>query len=821
MTSPTELKLRCLSATGEYIADLLIVPSGDRSLLKQDISAICSVDDSTAIEFGETPTQLCEGQRYEYEVHPYKNSDLRLRCSLAKRRTTLRRAYSVDGAHEPTVVSDAGIIETGTFCGSLLLEIVDGDASQALVALASTEVTVRSVKLNYRSEFRGMLTRISNELVGLLVDSRSSAKIPFVSTFEERGDKGWLQLQLELLRVIIENPDFDAALYRITSFPHERLQHVNEVICPSKQRHWDGAAVKALTTGKSMSVLPNSHPLRKTTQLETITRRIPSKKNILVCDTPENRVIKYILNDMRSFLTGVQQVFDTATDRQNWRPACILCQRLQTQVETWLDHAFFRQVENATSISTASPVLQRKGGYRELLRWWLQFRTTSAISWTGSDDLFKAGQRDVATLYEYWVFFELLDWFCITCRNGVRPEIEELVDGLDESAPSLKLKKRRELGPFEGSFNAGARLMKAKLSYNRRFSVSTERHKSGSWTRNLHPDYTLSFWPADFSEEDAERLELLVHIHFDAKYRIDDFYSLFGSSDELVDESTDDVSYKREDLLKMHAYRDAIKRSQGAYVIYPGGNTDENIFKGFHEILPGLGAFGLSPNTDGTARGLNKLTTFLQDVLLHLASRTTAQERVGYHIARSYNEAIQTYVDHTQASTTQGRSVEWNFVTKELDERNSVGRAVPPDEHFVLLVPLGANLITSTFESGMAPIPLTRAGEDRHIATDLLNVKHVLAFDKFNSNVSYLFEVTSHTFSLSSNAVISIGSDLTETIDGIVAMMPVKLDDFYDNVSWDIETLYADVPGNELILKRVSMRSMFLAARQKSELWHW
>jgi hypothetical protein len=74
---------------------------------------------------------------------------------------------------------------------------------------------------------------------------------------------------------------------------------------------------------------------------------------------------------------------------------------------------------------------------------------------------------------------------------------------------------------------------------------------------------------------------------------------------------------------------------------------------------------------------------------------------------------------------------------------------------------------------------------------------------------------------LSSNAVISIGSDLTETIDGIVAMMPVKLDNFYDKVTWDIETLYADVPGNDRLLKRVSMRSMFLAARQKPELLHW
>ena len=815
MTSFPEISLRCLSATGKHIADLYIASAGDKGVKNQDRPSITEVRPIDADEFGETPYQLCEGQRYEYEVHPRENLDLRLRCSLASRRVTLRRSYTVDDHDKPTSVSDAGLIETGTFCGSLLLEIVDGDLSIGSTALASTEITVRSVKLNYRSEFRGMLTRISSELVGLLVDSRSSTKIPYVSTFEEQDDKGWLQLQLEFLRAIIENPDFDAALYRITSFPHERLQQTSEHICPSRHRRWDAFAVKALTSGKSKTTLPLSHPLRNVTPLEAIASRIPSNRNILDCDTQENRVIKYIVNDIRTFLTKVQDVFHKSDDRQTWGTSSQLCQRLLTHIEGWLDHSFFRQVGDATSISTASPVLQRKGGYRELLRWWIQFRTTSAISWSGSDDVFKAGQRDVATLYEYWVFFELLDWFCTTCRNGLRPEIEELVDGLDERSPTLKLKKRKELGPFTGSFNAGSRVLKAKLSYNRSFTVTTERHQSGSWTRRLHPDYTLSFWPADFTEAVAERLELLVHIHFDAKYRVEDFFSLFGSAEESSDDASDEVTYKRQDLLKMHAYRDAIKRSQGAYVIYPGGNTDENIFRGFHEILPGLGAFGLSPNSDGSANGLSKLTSFLHDVLSHLASRSTAQERVSYHIARSYDEANRAYADLTESSRTGEDTFPWNTLTKETDERSPIGRAVPPDEHHVLLVPLTASLISYTQNASKVPIRLARLGTDQNIPMDLLNVRHILVFDKDQNSSCNLFEVSRNSYHLASGSTFPDGLVTPEETDDIFAMMDIQIDAFYSEVTWDIGILYNSQDDNNDYLKRVSLTSLLHAARQK------
>src|SRR5262249_55652853 len=146
-----------------------------------------------------------------------------------------------------------------------------------------------------------------------------------------------------------------------------------------------------------------------------------------------------------------------------------------------------------------------------------------------------------------------------------------------------------ELGPFIGMFARPGRRLHARFSYNRRFEVTRERGEAGSWTRRLHPDYTLTFWPEGWSEEEAEQNELLVQVHFDAKYKVDDIEDLFGADDADDADKEEEGNYKRQDLLKMHAYRDAIKRSQGAYVLYPGQNVVANKFKGFfHEILPGL-----------------------------------------------------------------------------------------------------------------------------------------------------------------------------------------------------------------------------------------
>ena len=70
----------------------------------------------------------------------------------------------------------------------------------------------------------------------------------------------------------------------------------------------------------------------------------------------------------------------------------------------------------------------------------------------------------------------------------------------------------------------------------------------------------MTIWPGDIASEEAEREELITHIHFDAKYRIEQLF-LRDNTNKNNDEVSDDLSemkreeergtYKRADLLKI------------------------------------------------------------------------------------------------------------------------------------------------------------------------------------------------------------------------------------------------------------------------------
>jgi predicted component of viral defense system (DUF524 family) len=688
------------SPSGAVVAHVTLTPVKDAE--SASTAPLAETDEDDAREHGETTVQLRESERYEYEVVPANGADLRLRCSLSSRRRSLA---TVGGK------PDAGLIETRSFCGTLLLELVEGEVDDAKTAVASALLDVRSLKLDYRTEYRGMLRRLSDEMAGLVADARSSAKAGFRSTFEDRTDAGWLQIQLELLRETLDSADFSAALQRILSFPHERLSTVSDSVSTDRPTRWTPSAVRQLLTGNPRREVPASHPLRTQLGLDSVTQRVLVPRKSRDLDTLENRFVKFALGEFRAFLTHAQGVFDSCA---GWGASAALSRRLAATMEDWLGRSLFREVGEMRFAPLGSPVLQRKAGYREVLRWWLRFRTAAELSWEGGAELFHAGQRDVAGLYEYWLFYELLGWFCRRCRGGNRPAVGDLIEGLEEGSPNLRLRKRMQLGPFVGTFAGQSRRLNARFAYNRRFEVTQDRHAGGSWTRRLHPDYTLTFWPEDLSEADAERQELLVHVHFDAKYCVENIEGLFGA--EGANDADDEVdgNYKRQDLLKMHAYRDAIKRSQGAYVLYPGRANAAVKLKGFHEILPGLGAFGVAPNENGSAQGLESLEKFLDEVLAHLGNRTTAQERVSYHVAESY--------------TLKEEPVQYgSLVLAERDEMSDTTRALPPSEHHVVVAWFEDDAqLQWTRKSGFAVVRLGDRRGTWHVPPEFASARHVL-----------------------------------------------------------------------------------------------
>jgi hypothetical protein len=367
-------------------------------------------------------------------------------------------------------------------------------------------------------------------------------------------------------------------------------------------------------------------------RLPSLPDRVSLYRNVQTEDTPENRFVKFALQTITGFLMLMRQRLD-ASGENDARLRYEIAE-LIGPLNVALDAAVFRGVSSPDMLPLGSPVLQRKEGYREVYQAWLKFDMAARLVWQGGDDVYAAGQRDVATLYEYWVFFKLLD-IVTGLFQLEKPAADELIEKTSDGY-GLKLKSGEQLG-FEGITFAGARPLRARFSYNRSFCRVPNRNIAGSWTERMRPDYTLSLWPADFNASEAEAQELMVHVHFDAKYRIDNITQLFGRDDTEMDatatvtdlndekEEQNQGRYKRADLLKMHAYRDAIRRTQGAYVLYPGELSQ--LWKGYHEILPGLGAFPIKPG-----RGEETLTAFIRDVVTHTCDRATARERQSYHV---------------------------------------------------------------------------------------------------------------------------------------------------------------------------------------------
>ncbi|MBK9352443.1 MAG: hypothetical protein IPN09_00230 [Bacteroidetes bacterium] len=260
--------------------------------------------------------------------------------------------------------------------------------------------------------------------------------------------------------------------------------------------------------------------------------------------------------------------------------------------------------------------------------------------WHGGDNVYDAGKKDIATLYEYWLFFTLLDLLKEVFE--IEPKsIAELIQ-YDKDQLSLNLKQGTAIA-MKGVYKSPSRNLNIQFSYNRSFGGGKTFPDSGSYTTSLRPDYTLSIWPEEITEaKDAERTELITHIHFDAKYKVKNFYELISKSKdeelteeeniELIKEEAEEVkkgTFKNQDLLKMHAYKDAIRRTGGAYVLYPGEGKNDP-FRGFHELIPGLGAFVIKPNKEDKDK--EHLKTFVRKVIANFIDRASQREHTAIKV---------------------------------------------------------------------------------------------------------------------------------------------------------------------------------------------
>ncbi len=597
------------------------------------IESLRLIDEAEAIEHGEAPLQLLEGYCYEYHLDGnYKLQEVPTIISSSKRNES------------------SGRITPNIYVGSLVLEVLDKDTAEKK---GTIKLEVRSVKTSYRQDYRFMLEDITEKCTDLLMQHTSPVSQNFTVDFNQ--DPQTLYQRFAFVKSLIESSDFKEAIHRIVSYPVTTWAEKEEESDIRRARRMSNSVIRQFASATSRVKVPAAHPLHGT--LPSIPTKLRTKSKHETVDTPENKFVKHALISFSQFCANIRSYL--SEDNRAFQEA----QQLEEVLENFLSHTLFKAVSPPSSLNLNSPVLQRKEGYREVLRAWLMFDLAAKLIWKGGDDIYSAGKRDVATLYEYWLFFTLLDVFKemfkiepVTLEKLIKPTS----DGL-----GLQLKSGKFI-PFQGVFDSGGRKLRVVFSFNRTFKGNKVYPSGGSWTKDMRPDYTLSVWPAGIPVKDAEEQELITHVHFDAKYKVSHLTEILGDDNEDLNTEKQEQkkgNYKREDLLKMHAYRDAIRRTGGAYVLYPGSESLQK--SGFHELIPGLGAFPVRPSRDNN--GIAELKSFITAVVNQLLNRASQKERMSY----------KTYDIHKDSST--------DFLHEPIPEKYGVVRTPPPNDIHVLV----------------------------------------------------------------------------------------------------------------------------------------
>ncbi|MBT3756592.1 MAG: DUF2357 domain-containing protein [Candidatus Cloacimonetes bacterium] len=604
-------------------------------------------DAETASENGEAIVQLMEGCTYEYKLS--ENYQLGNKSKIVSKSKANK---------------SCGRINTGIFVGTLTLDIIDFKSG----IISKVDLEVRSVKTSYREDYRFMLEFIAEKCTDLLMLHTSPVTQSFTPDHELNPET--LYQRFAFIKSILDSDEFKQSVNRIISDPVTSWSNIEENIDIRRMSRLNSSHLKQIVSRKNRIILPDSHSLRQNNILKDIPAKITVVQKTETVDTAENRFIKHAMQVFTSFCSDVRSILEH--NKGSASRAFKEASKLETQLEEILDHNLFRQISRPRTLPLNSPVLQRKEGYREILRVWLLFDLAAKLIWKGGEDVYKAGKRDIAILYEYWLFFKLIDLlkeiFEIS-SSSMKNLIVSSDDGL-----GLKLKSGKKL-VLEGVFKNSVRNLEIEFCYNRTFSGNKKYPKGGSWTKSMRPDYTLSFWPEGIKREDAEKQEMIVHIHFDAKYKIDYFEDIVGEDIPDDPEMSGKIlnaekleqregTYKRADLLKMHAYKDAIRRTGGAYVLYPG-TEQEQPMKGFHEIIPGLGAFTVRPSKDND--GTQFLRDFISKVVLNLRNRISQRERLSYKKYNIHKELDKKYLSDSIIDYEDNR------------------RVSPPSERFVII----------------------------------------------------------------------------------------------------------------------------------------
>lgn len=362
--------------------------------------------------------------------------------------------------------------------------------------------------------------------------------------------------------------------------PTRRFEPERPVVSPDRVRRLDHRAIQSIFSRlERLAPVPadaeiTANPLARKLTFGTPPRahfpaQVAAPRGRLSFDTPDNRFIRHVIGEC---LGLVYRFVDHPKLHDGLKADC---QTMLAPLEQAASAAFLAEAGQLSGFQAPSQALAKADGYREVFGFWGDLIRHVSLPRGSAEATRLLEGRDMATLYEYWVFVKILE--AASAVTGGTPSGQPVIRR-DELGESLSLGLSTALG--------------SDLTIG--FNTTFRRSNGTAYSTPLRPDVTLRAGDA-------------LHV-FDAKYRLDRF-----DADE-ADPDDDPATYKRADLYKMHTYRDAITDLKTAFVVYPG--TEFVFFErhGIRRAQPadlvradGVGAVPLRPADADPAAALRDL----------------------------------------------------------------------------------------------------------------------------------------------------------------------------------------------------------------------
>jgi len=586
------------SADSSASVQIRLLPNANATAVPAPLLNLSSnLDRDTTLE----PVQLIEGMQYRYTVitdHPGVIT------------TDRPDVFGPDDDEGRT-----GRLSPDLSTGKLPVSVFAGG-----LYLGTATLEVRSRKLNYLAEYRWMLRDVANVMTTIVMERFAAAEQKF--DLDDEQDSETLYQRFAFLRSILRDEALGSAFRRVLHRPYISWADQVDYRRPNQGMRGGSAAIRSLT-----------RPGRRQREEPALANELPDWRSSLpytiethheeaIVDNVPNRFVKFALLRWREETAAVLNALRAEAGTAPVLRGVAEVTEVLDVLDDMLAAELFGDVGHLEQFPSGNPVLLQRDGYRDIYKVFLQTGLAARLSWSGGETVYGAGQKNVAALYEFWIFLQLAEVLGRICGESF--DMAQLLE-LQPNGLNVSL-RRGKATVLSGVVSRLGRRITLELWFNKTFGNG---RSAESWTRPMRPDCSLRLGVEGSHGVGSDENE--VWLHFDAKYRID---TLRGVFDALPGDQTDAreepgatraTSAKREDLLKMHAYRDAIHRSAGAYVIYPGDSDEER--REYHEILPGIGAFSLRPAITDTAIELGHIRQFLEDVITHVASQVTQHER--------------------------------------------------------------------------------------------------------------------------------------------------------------------------------------------------